>query len=100
VPTGSVGFQRWWNCTRIGSIGADGTAKLLTNSLLPGAHPLTATYAENESYLGSTSKVLNQKISAISDFLLVADKGGMSKSVKAGEVSVILLLSDVTGREL
>jgi len=87
TPTGSIGFSD--GDASIGSavLGVDGTAKLSTSSLSPGDHALAATYAGDESYLASTSKILNQRISMLSDFLLVADSSGMSKSIKAGDTA-------------
>lgn len=62
IPTGSVTF--FDGATSLGSATLDGSgvATLTTTTLSVGARPITAVYATNADFTGSTSEVFNQTI--------------------------------------
>lgn len=100
-PGGSVSFMD--GSTAIGSaaVGSNGTATLSTNSLVFGAHNITAVYQGDANHAGSSSAALNEKIvqpataaltSSVnpaiygSSFTLTAQIGGTGSLVPTGSV--------------
>jgi uncharacterized membrane protein len=63
VPTGMVNFQEGATVLGMGSLDATGTATFTIDSFPVGSHGITAVYAGDTNYTGSTTAVLNQVVS-------------------------------------
>ena len=62
TPTGSVTFKDAGVTFGSGSLNASGQATFATSSLTAGNHAITAVYAGDTAYAGSTSNTVNQDI--------------------------------------
>ena len=66
--TGTVSFFDGTKLLATLALAADDTATLVTSSLTPGLHSITATYNGNAVYAGSTSDPFTQEVTAPSNF--------------------------------
>ncbi|RPE37315.1 YVTN family beta-propeller protein [Streptomyces sp. Ag109_O5-1] len=64
VPTGTVTFFDGMTSLGTGTLDGTGVATLSVSNLSVGTHPLTATYAGDTSYNGSTSPIDTQTVNA------------------------------------
>ena len=62
VPTGTVTFYDGATTLGAGSLNSSGQTTLSTFSLAPGSHAITASYAGNSTFAGSTSTALAQTV--------------------------------------
>jgi len=62
VPTGTVAFKDGALTIGTATVGATGTATLVTSTLTAGSHPLTAVYSGSLDFLTSTSAVVTQTV--------------------------------------
>jgi autotransporter-associated beta strand protein len=62
VPTGTVTFMDGSTSLGTGTLNGSGVATLSTSALVPGGHSITAVYAEDTNFAGSTSPAISQVV--------------------------------------
>jgi subtilase family serine protease len=86
MPTGTVTFKEGATTLGTGNLDASGVATYSTTSLSSGTHSITAVYAGNGVYKGSTSEVLTQRV-------LLPSTTALSSSVNPSQVNQSVTLT-------
>lgn len=100
VPTGSVSFLDGTTTLGTGTLNGIAQATYSTSSLAAGSHSITAKYAGDTSFGGSTSSVLTQTVSA-SGFTIVVNPTSITvKAGASGTASVTVTPSGGFGQQV
>ena len=75
---------------------AAGAATFATNSLIVGAHPITAVYSGDASHLGATSGVLTQTVSSLATSTTLAVSPSSTPDSPLAPQTVVTLTATVT----
>jgi len=90
VPVGAVSFEDAGTVIGAGTLNAAGVAVMTTSTLVVGTHPLTAVFAGNVSFAGSTSGVVPEVILPSTFTIALAPASITLPPGQTGKVSILL----------
>jgi hypothetical protein len=90
-PTGAVTFKDGSTTLGTGTLNGAGVATFSTSSLSLGVHPITATYAGDSIFSGSSSTVLNETINPPAPTSLTIVANPTSLSLASGQSGTVAL---------
>jgi uncharacterized repeat protein (TIGR01451 family) len=95
ITSGSVTFKDGATTLGSGALNLSGQATFSTSSLTAGTHPITAVFAGNASFGGSTSNVVNQVVNKVTPTVTVTDNP--DPTVYGAAVTLVATVAPVAG---